>query len=369
MTTEIIKSLRDRLSDNFDASEAGTLGQTDEVISAVDPVVPTDAQPQDVDQDSASRIRDEHGRFAKQQPKDATSDASVVEASVIELPPTPEANAIPRPTTWKKEYLPLWEKLSTGSALTPEEARKLALYSGQREKEFATGVSTYRAEAQNAKELQEAMAPFMPELQKHNVNPAKWINGLGNAHVMLATGTPEQKMQMFAQLANEYKVPLAAISAQGTNQLDPVVPQLMQYIQNLESKVNDLTGWRGNQESLQVQRELSKFNDAEKYPHYEMVRGDMAQLLESGVAKDLDTAYAKAVRLNDDAWSAEQERQANAQAAKQSTEQAIAAAAKAKARAVSTKTTTPSGAVTNPGQKDLRSLLANKFDALEGGRV
>ena len=67
-----------------------------------------------------------------------------------------------RPTTWKKEYLPIWDKLTAGEQLTPEESLKLAEYSNQRESEYKKGVSTYKQEADNAKSLVEAIAPFVP---------------------------------------------------------------------------------------------------------------------------------------------------------------------------------------------------------------
>ena len=88
-----------------------------------------------------------------------------------------------RPTTWKKEYLPIWDKLTAGEQLTPEESLKLAEYSNQRESEYKKGVSTYKQEADNAKSLIEAISPFVPELQKQNIHPAAWINNLGRAHM------------------------------------------------------------------------------------------------------------------------------------------------------------------------------------------
>ena len=51
--------------------------------------------------------------------------------------------SVARPTTWKKEYLPIWDKLTAGEQLTPDEALKLAEYTGvQRESEYKKGVST-----------------------------------------------------------------------------------------------------------------------------------------------------------------------------------------------------------------------------------
>lgn len=323
-------------------------------------------EPRDIpDTEAESRVRDESGRFmAKQTPEPKPEQPPAITPTEQQ----PIEQQAPRLTTWRKEYLPIQEKLAQGLPLSMDEAKKLADYNVQREKEYATGVSTYRAEAQNAKELHGAIEPFLPVLQQHNIRPAEWISNLGRAHQTLAMGSPEQKMQMFAKLAQDYGVPLAAIASSQGGQLDPIVPQLMQEIQNLKQGVNTVTSWREHQEQMAIQQELARFNDAEKYPHFEQVRQNMGQLLESGLAPDLETAYAKAVRMNDDVWQAEQERQATAQANKQAQERA-AVTAQAKAKAVSPRSTTPTGQITTATAKDRRSLLAEQLDSVDGGRV
>jgi hypothetical protein len=360
-------TLRDALAANYEAAENGTLGQVQEA-----PPIETATE----DQAAIDRARDERGRFAPEESAPGAAEVTTPAATpqVTDAVPAAEPQ-LQRPTTWKKDYLPIWDKLATGQPLTAEEARKLAEYSNQREKEFATGVSTYKAEAVKAQELQKALEPFMPELQRYNVNPAEWVSNLGNTHKALVTGTPEQKVQIFSQLMKDYRVDLnnllqhLGIGAEQAGQVAPVVNQLMQKMQQLEHGVNTVTSWREQQEQERVQAALSKFEDTEKYPHYQQVRGTMAQLLESGLAQDLDTAYTKAVRMVDDVWQQEQERQAQAQAAAQQQASKAAAVAKAKATAVSPRSTTPSGAVTNAGPKDRRSMLAEAIDSAASGRV
>lgn len=327
-------TLRDAIESNLDAAEAGTLGSPQETV---------------VEPETGDPIRDDQGRFSK--PPEAEP----------EVVPEPEEE-LRRPTSWKKDYLPLWDKLATGQPLSAEEAKKVAQYSQQREKEFASGVSTYKAEADNAKTLHEALAPFLPELQANGIHPAAWINNLGRAHQTLAKGSIQERIQMFQKLAQDYQVPLSAFSQQQDGGVDPLVGQLMQQIQSLSGQVNTVASWRDQQEQQQLQGMLSPFSDVEKYPHYEQVRLTMAQLLESGVAQDLDTAYKKAVRLDDDAWKSEQNRTAQASAAQQ-------AVAKAKAKAVSVKSTTPSGQTRTSDAKDRRSMLAESLDAAFEGRV
>lgn len=344
------ESRRDSLMAQFDAAE--TASPAPEVQASTE---------------TGERARDEHGRFAPKAGEQAPAPAQAANVPA----PTEAPTAAPEPmtlTTWRKEYLPIQQKLATGQPLTAEEAQKLAAYNVQREKEYSTGISTYKGEAQKAKEFTEAMAEFMPTLQQHGLNPAQWIQNLGRAHHTLALGSPEQKLAMFTQLAKEYGVPLAAVQQAQEGQVDPLAMQLMHELQAVQQRVQGVVSWREQQEQQAIQQELSKFSDASKYPHFEQVRESMAQLLERGVAQTPDEAYVKAVRLDDTLFEAEQARQATAQA--QATAASRQAAVnKAKGAAVSVRSATPSGTTQTGSAKDRRSALAEAFDSADAGRV
>lgn len=300
------------------------------------------------------RARDEAGRFAPKQ------EAPAPTAAPIEAAPEP---AKPTLTTWKKEYLPLHEKLAQGLPLTADEAKKLAGYNQQRESEYSTGVSVFKERATRLEGIEKAIEPFMPELQRHNIPADRWIANLGQAHQTLALGTPQQKLQMFQKLAQDYGIPLGAIPQQGGS-IDPAVAGLMEQIQQLSGQVKDVTGWREQQEQQRVTSAIEAFaKDVEKHPHFEQVKGTMAQLLESGLAPDLETAYTKAIRMDDEVWNAEQARQSQAAQAQNTSRQVVA---KAKAAAVSPRSATPSGAVAGVNAKDRRAVLSEQFDAITG---
>ena len=332
-------TLREVLESNLDAVEAGTLPNAEQVAKD-------------------ERARDEAGRFAPK-PKEEAVVAEVKAPPAAQ--PQQQQPQVQRPTTWKKEYLPIYDKLALGQPLTAEEAKKLADYTNQRENEYKTGVSTYKAEAQAAKDLQEAITPFLPELQAQGLHPAAWIKQLGHAHYALAKGTPELKLQVFRSLAQQFNVPLAAI-VQQPGQVPPIVNDLMAQIAELKQQVSGVASWRQQQETTSLTSEIDRFaKDTQKYPHFEAVRGTMAQLLESGLAQDLDSAYDKAV------WMVPEVREAQQLALAQKTNQ-TAVVAKARAAAVSPRSATPSGQVATTGAKDRRALLSEAFDE-QGGRV
>lgn len=310
----------------------------------------TDAeQPEQVS--AEQRARDEGGRFA---PK------------ANEPPPAPapvEAKA-PRLTTWKKEYLPLADKLAQGIPLTPEEAKKLDAYNVQRESEYSTGVSVHKERATRLEGIEKAIAPFMPDLQQYGITPDKWIQGLGSAHQLLSKGTPEQKLQAFQKLAKDYNIPLGGVPQQGQG-IDPAYAGLMEQIQQLQGQVQSVTGWKEQQDQKSITSAIEEFAaDTEKHPHFEKVRGTMSELLLSGMAPDLKTAYAKAIRMDDDVWNEEQARLTQASAAQNTTRQVVARARNA---AVSPRSATPSGAGAGSStQKDRRALIAEGLDAANG---
>lgn len=314
-----------------------------EAITSVEtaPVETPAVEVKSEDKPTESRDRDESGRFSakKEEVKPETQESAPVIKAPEEKPRT-------RPSTWKKDY---WDKFD---ALDPD----LQGYINQRETEYKTGVSTYRAEAENARQLNEAIAPFMPALQQHNIEPTQWIRNLGNAHQTLALGSPSQKLHMFQQLARDYGVDLSGVAYSEPPQVDPNSQWLMQQVQTLSQDLNSFKFQKEQAEQTAMQNEIQQF--AATAPHFEMVKETMAGLLQAGLAQDLKTAYDKAVRLSDEAWQAEQDRLSS-----QSTQQQIAVAQKAKANAISPKSSTPSGTAKGSEGKGLREQIAAQMDA------
>ena len=70
-----------------------------------------------------------------------------------------EVKPTSRPSTWKKEYVQIWDKMEKGEQISKEDFTKFAEYANQRESEYKKGVSTYKAEADRAKSYENAIAP------------------------------------------------------------------------------------------------------------------------------------------------------------------------------------------------------------------
>ena len=360
---------REMLEAALDQAEEGTLeAPIEKEIEVNDDPIQTENASEEGSQESTDR--DEKGRFKGKQEETSSQDHTDQESELVaEASDANEEPEIKRPTTWKKEYRDVWDKMQEGKPLDKEEFAKFAEYANQREAEYKRGVSAYKNEADNARQLTDAIGQFVPELQKHGIHPVAWINNLGRAHYTLANGTYEQKLNAFNRLAQDYGIQLNQDALQMPEQayVDPYQQQLMQQLQATQQQVQQLSAIREQEENARLSNEISRVSsDKERFPHFEMVREDMAQLLERGLAPNLETAYAKAVRMNDEAYKLEQDKLLRSAGSQASKAQQVA---KAKATAVSPRSVTPSGQVKNTDAKDRRSLLLASLADAEGGRV
>ncbi len=351
-------SLRDTIEAAVNTVEEAQPVATPEPVQA--PAVTQTAEPEKAQPEAEKpgrtdgRQRDEHGRLLpgkaqRQEPAQRTQQQSVQ---------TP-----PPPSSWKKDHWESWNKIAA-------ENPQLADYLNQREGEFAKGVSTYKQEYENVKPLAEAMQPFMPALQQNGINPAQWITNLGNAHTQLVYGSPQQKLQMFAQLARDYQVPLQALYDQQAQQQflmqQQMQPQPQQDVRALVREQIVETQAMTEVEQFMAARDAS---GNPLYPHYSTVKDDMALLLERGRVNDLKGAYDMAIRLHDDIWAREQEaQQAAARQAAQDTQQRVVN--KAKHAAGSVRSATPA-AQSVPATKGIRAAIeaAAETHLASGGRV
>lgn len=371
-------SIRDALRAAADEHRAGA----GEEGNATPPAVPSETEAQ-----AAQRVRDEAGRFAKGDISAAPATAAKPlvskapgaiqgQETPVSLPPI--AATVAPPSSWKKDHHEAFNKLD----------QNLQRYILQRETEYNTGVSTYRAEAEKARALNGALEPFLPNMQRYNVNPADWIGTVGRVHEALLQGSPQQKLQTIAGLARDYGIDLSPLLGQAQpqaeggalqqpGQLNPEVAWLRDQVQQLSGQLNSFTQTQQQREQAAqrqqqeaIQSEIQQFAaDAEKHPHFQALWQPMAQLLESGLAQDLSSAYDKALRMNDELWQASQaQQQQQTEAERQRT--AAAAASTARGKTFSVKTATPSsGAVAASTNKDRRDLLREAMSSHAGGRV
>jgi len=314
----------------------------DQIESAVETITET---PEVVETENtiSERPRDESGKFKSTEEKAEEN---------IEVSGEPEVKAAkPRPSSWKKDYEESWGKLDP----------TLQDYISQREADFAKGVSTYKNQWDQAQPILSTIEKFAPVLQQNGVDPAQWINSLGTAHQTLVYGNPEQKLQMFAQLANDYGVDLNGLL--GGQQASPQFSMIAQELSQIKNQWQQFQSMQEQQEQTQLKGEIESFSKDK--PYFDDVRETMAGLLQNNMATDLNTAYDKAIRLHDDIWQKIQSEQVKSS---QKEQQSKIAAVKAKA--ISPKSSSPTANMAIGGKgNNLRDQLASIVDTYSSENI
>ena len=333
------------MSDLRTALESAFEDKTDDSA----PVETVASTPEPVTQDkplettAEQRARDEVGRFAAKE--------KVPEAET----PVTEPKPVKAPSSWKPAAQEAYLKAERGEALTPEEVRILTNEANRRESDFHRGVEEFKTHAQKAKAYEAAIAPYQQTLQNMGVDAPTAIASLLKADHTLRYSDPATKAQYFQQLAQQYGINLEQI--QNPPQYDPQTQYLMQQLNELRQSQQQWHNSIQQQEQTRANHELEQFSQAGN-AHFDAVRGDMADLLETGKATSLQDAYEKAVWMNPDIRQSLIEQQ-RLDAQKKATSEAQAL--RAKSAAVSVKGSSPSAGGVQTNGSDLRSLIASQF--------
>ena len=109
----------------------------------------------------------------------------------------PQEKPVTRPSTWKKEYVQIWDKMEKGEQINKDDFIRFADYANQREAEYKKGVSAYKTEAEQAKSLMGAITPYIPTLQQRGIDAAQYISSLAKADQILTNAPYEQKVDLF----------------------------------------------------------------------------------------------------------------------------------------------------------------------------
>lgn len=232
--------------------------------------------------------------------------------------------------SWKAEAAKVLEKL-------PEETQKYII---ERETQFHKGIEQYKEAANYAKTIDRAISPYKDYMSNLGVTPDVAFTNLLKTEHTLRMGSFQEKAEMLQKLAHDYQIDLNALAGVP---YDPNMHNLKAQLEYTQSQLQASNNFRQSQEDAQIQSVIEDF--AQTHEHFTEVQATMADLLERGFATDLDDAYAKAIRLDDNVYQKAQARQQTS-AVRQSLTQADQAAKAAKAVAVSVKGS-PAGANKN----------------------
>lgn len=223
--------------------------------------------------------------------------------------------------SWKADAAKVMEKL-------PEEAQKYII---ERQDQFHKGIEQYKEAANYAKTIDRAISPYKDYMSNLGVTPDVAFTNLLKTEHTLRMGSYQEKAEMLQKLAHDYQIDMNSLAGVP---YDPNMHNLKAQLEYTQSQLQASQNFRQSQEDVQIQSTIDEF--AQSHEHFTDVQATMADLLERGFANDLNDAYAKAVRLDDNLFNktvAQQQGGAN----RQNLVQANQAAQAAKAAAVSVK--------------------------------
>lgn len=204
------------------------------------------------------------------------------------------------------------------------------------------------------------LSPFKRDLELRGVSPMQFIQSLTGAHKYLQ----ESPREALLWLAQTYGVDPKSL-AQPQEGVDPKYAQL-------EQRLNQVTGqFEGYQSRMQQAAQAENLNrvtsfveekDAAgqlKHPHFDEVASDILALMKATPGLALETAYTKALRMNDAVFEKVQLQRTQATQAEKDRER-TAAVEKARRAATPNGTNQTNGA-TKPKslEQDLREGFAN----------
>lgn len=309
-----------------------------------------------------SATREKKVRNSKTGRFDKGAEAAPVETAPVET--VAPVATIPAPESLPKEAKAEWDKAP--------EAVKAAFV--KREQDMAAGVAQLQ---QRYSLIDQAIEPHTDALRKMNATPAEAVNRMFLWFGALA-GSPDKAFPALAQsMGLDWgkitggQTPAAPVDPNqpAPTGAAPEIPEpVKQYIGKMEGAIQQLTDQLNQlggqiapiQQNIDVQNKARTQENltlwSKDKPHFEDVRVDMANFLQSGIIPlkdgqvDLDTAYERAIHFNPEVRAkvlAEQQ-QANLQVQQQSKDAATTAqktqVEKARKAAVSIPaSTTPNG--------------------------
>lgn len=354
------------------APDAGPVGHDDSPVAAADLVSGSgDVSAGSADravQDSTkpetatARARDATGKFAKAAAKAAEKTLTPAPAPAVttQTPPPRQADtvaspapipvpgetstALKAPQSWKPAAREAWSKV-------PADVQQEI---DRREREMQRKLTETDEQRKGYDGFRQAAAPFEQHIRANGGEVLPTVQGLLQTQYQLATGTPQTKAALVAQVIKAYGVGIEELASaldgqpqaqQGQGQQSFRDPRFDQFIGGLEAERDR----RAQSRRAEMTQELSAF--AAKNEFYEDVKERMAALLGNKQASTLDEAYDAAVWSRTDLRAILQQREA-AKAATSSN----GATQRARAAAISVKSE-PSTDAPEPPADSIRGAL------------
>lgn len=205
------------------------------------------------------------------------------------------------PRAWKADLRVKWAKID------PDVQAEIT----RRENEILRAFGDNSQARAFARQFHDTVQPYMARIQSMGSHPLKVVQEVLNADHILNTAPPVQKARYMANLIKTYGIDIreldSALAGEAPNaqavQMEQILAQRLQpfeqYMQAQQMQAQMAAQSRQEAAAEQIHRMSS---DTVKYPHFETVRADMADIVElaakRGMQLSLDEAYARACQMN-----------------------------------------------------------------------
>lgn len=352
-------------------SEPETTSAPVETVAAPEPASPAPSQDDGVSEAPTETTAERGSPDAPKSVEEVAGESTAEKPA--ETPEQRDARSrVDRPPqSWKGDAKKVWDTLPLN--VRQEVAR--------REREMLPVMQQASTDRQRIQQIVEVITPHRERIQNmYGGDPVAAIGNLLQAEQMLTTAPMQQRAEFVAKMIQQYKVDIHALDAALVGQPMPEqVRQQSTIEQLLEQKLAPFQQFLQSQqqrEQQQYRQQQEQVNSTvhdmatdPRYPYFNEVRSDMADIVElgarRGVAISLEQAYARAVRMNDDVFQATSVRDST-QGATNAALEAHRAAQAAKGASVSV-SGSPTGTGRNLGNpSDLRGTIEAQFS---GGRL
>jgi len=299
------KSLDESLAETFDE-----INKRDEEPEAVKEEVSEEVEEEDeLVVESEEEPKEEAKEEAKEETKEEPQpeeETQEEEADSEDITEERETQSKRPPSTWSAKGKASFSKL-------PKHIQDEII---KREADIGKGISMYKQAANYGRSIGEAIKPYEAMIRSENSDPIKTVQSLLNTAYRLRSGTPQQRGQLVMQIAQQYGADLSQYSsANAENTENQEIPELQQYLNPLQEKINNLEQvYASQQQAVQQQTQQEAVTSIGSFQnqvdekgnirnvHFDDVRNDMADLIESaerqGRQLSLEEAYETACWAN-----------------------------------------------------------------------
>jgi len=311
------------VTDNGEIEQIDDLSKA--IYSAIDGDDGAETTPE-VDSAPDGRARDEKGRFkaaddsaddepAEDEPEEAAPEGEEPEDTELEASDEAVTEEPERPA-WDDGHFRGWEPehREKFNALPPEQQQVVMEFKAASDAALTRTAQEFAEYRKGADSLVETAREVQDIFAASNMSPDQALKGYAGIERTLTYGTLDQKMQLLGDIAKHYGIPLDMSQAvpwdadidqlREVHDRDSRLAQEQSRIAQLEAQVQQF-------QQQQLQSQIESFSSASnpdgspKYPHFDVVRGAMGQLMANGAAQSLEEAYEKAAKPIEDRIAAE----------------------------------------------------------------